>query len=64
MDTSHVLDLSKENVQPLVHGRKTDKLTTALQVNSNFQLQQELKRHRELVDFLNIHFLNFYKYLY
>lgn len=47
MDASEALDLSKENIQPLVHGRKTDKLTTALQVNSNFQLQQELKRHRE-----------------
>uniref|UniRef100_A0A8D9E181 Mitotic checkpoint serine/threonine-protein kinase BUB1 beta n=3 Tax=Cacopsylla melanoneura TaxID=428564 RepID=A0A8D9E181_9HEMI len=47
MDASEVLDLSKENVQPLVHGRKADKLSKALQANSNFQLQQELKRQRE-----------------
>ncbi|KAI5704968.1 hypothetical protein M8J75_010522 [Diaphorina citri] len=47
MDASDVLDLSKENVQPLLHGRKTAKLSTVLQLNSNIQQQQELKRQRE-----------------
>ncbi|KAL1458454.1 hypothetical protein WDU94_008607 [Cyamophila willieti] len=57
MDASEVLDLSKENIQPLVHGRKADKLSTALQVNSNFQLQQELRRQREEFE-LQIHMYN------
>ncbi len=47
LDTSDVLDLSKENIQPLRHGRKAAQLKTALQAQSNPEMYQRLLRQRE-----------------
>lgn len=47
VDTSEVLDLSKENIQPLRQGRKASHLKTALQAQVDPETQQLLQRTRE-----------------
>lgn len=47
MDTTDALDLSKENIQPLKQGRKAVQLGTALQAQTNQELQQKLAAERE-----------------
>lgn len=49
MDTSEVLDLSKENIQPLRQGRNVCRLETALQARNNIEVQQQLRREKEYV---------------
>lgn len=47
INTSEVLDLSKENIQPLRQGRKADHLKTALQAQIDPEVQQMLQKQRE-----------------
>jgi len=46
-DTSDALDLTKENIRPLKQGRKPIQLETALQAQSNVQIQQKLNKEKE-----------------
>ncbi|CAH0386427.1 unnamed protein product [Bemisia tabaci] len=52
MDTTDALDLSKENIQPLKQGRKAVQLGTALQAQTNQELQQKLAAEREQYELL------------
>uniref|UniRef100_A0A1B6F5J3 Protein kinase domain-containing protein n=1 Tax=Cuerna arida TaxID=1464854 RepID=A0A1B6F5J3_9HEMI len=52
MNTSEVLDLSKENIQPLKQGRNAAKLGTALQAQTNAELHQKLLAEREEFELL------------
>uniref|UniRef100_A0A1B6KB65 Protein kinase domain-containing protein n=1 Tax=Graphocephala atropunctata TaxID=36148 RepID=A0A1B6KB65_9HEMI len=52
MNTSEVLDLSKENIQPLKQGRNAVKLGTALQAQTNVELHQKLLAEREQFELL------------
>lgn len=49
LNTSEVLDLSKENVQPLRQGRKAAHLKTALQAQTDPETQHRLQKQREYV---------------
>lgn len=44
---SHDLISSKENIQPLRHGRDTSILCTVLQAETHSDVQQELERQRK-----------------
>jgi len=46
-DTSDTLDLTKENIRPLKQGRKPIQLETAIQAQSNVQIQQKLNKEKE-----------------
>lgn len=52
MNTSEVLDLSKENIQPLKQGRNAVKLGTALHAQTNSELHQKLLAEREQYELL------------
>lgn len=52
METSEALDLSKENIQPLKQGRNAVKLGTALQAQTNTEVQQKLNAEREQFELL------------
>uniref|UniRef100_A0A2H8TVQ9 Mitotic checkpoint serine/threonine-protein kinase BUB1 n=1 Tax=Melanaphis sacchari TaxID=742174 RepID=A0A2H8TVQ9_9HEMI len=47
VDTSDALDLTKENIRPLRQGRKPIQLETALQAQSNMEIQQKLNKEKE-----------------
>lgn len=47
VDTSDALDLTKENIRPLRQGRKPIQLETALQAQSNLEIQQKLNKEKE-----------------
>lgn len=47
VDTSDALDLTKENIRPLRQGRKPNQLETALQAQSNLEIQQKLNKEKE-----------------
>jgi len=47
VDTSDALDLTKENIRPLRQGRKPIQLETALQAQSNTEIQQKLNKEKE-----------------
>lgn len=47
LNTSDVLDLSKENIKPLRQGRKAAQLKTALQAQSDPETYQQLTKQRE-----------------
>lgn len=46
-DNSEVLDVAKENIQPLRHGRKAAQLKTALQAQADPDVYQLLMKQRE-----------------
>ncbi|XP_050431084.1 mitotic checkpoint serine/threonine-protein kinase BUB1 beta-like [Adelges cooleyi] len=46
-DTSDALDLTKENIRPLRQGRKPTQLETALQAQSNTEVQQKLNKEKD-----------------
>lgn len=46
-DNSEVLDIAKENIQPLRHGRKAAQLKTALQAQADPDVYQQLMKQRE-----------------
>jgi len=46
-DNSEVLDISKENIQPLRYGRKAAQLKTALQAQADPDVHQQLMKQRE-----------------
>ncbi|KAL4135310.1 hypothetical protein QTP88_006926 [Uroleucon formosanum] len=50
VDTSDALDLTKENIRPLRQGRKPIQLETALQAQSNTEIQQKLNKEKEKYD--------------
>ncbi|XP_065199620.1 probable inactive serine/threonine-protein kinase bub1 [Planococcus citri] len=52
LNTSEVLDLSKENVQPLRQGRKAAQLKTALQAQTDPEMQHRLLKERERFEFM------------
>lgn len=47
VDTSDALDLTKENIKPLKRGRKPIQLETALQAQSNMEIQNQLNKDKE-----------------
>lgn len=47
LNTNDVLDLTKENIQPLRCGRKAAQLRTALQAQVDPETQQQLNKQRE-----------------
>lgn len=47
VDTSDALDLTKENIRPLKQGRKPTQLETALQAQTNAEIQQKLNKQKE-----------------
>lgn len=47
LNTNEVLDLTKENIQPLRCGRKAAQLRTALQAQVDPETQQQLNKQRE-----------------
>lgn len=47
IDTSDALDFTKENIRPLKQGRKPIQLETALQAQSNMEIQQKLRLEKE-----------------
>ncbi|VVC45745.1 Protein kinase domain,Mad3/Bub1 homology region 1,Serine/threonine-protein kinase, active [Cinara cedri] len=49
-DTSDALDLTKENIKPLKQGRKPIQLETALQAQSNSEIQQKLNKSKDLFE--------------
>ncbi|CAI6354333.1 unnamed protein product [Macrosiphum euphorbiae] len=50
VDTSDALDLTKENIRPLRQGRKPIQLETALQAQSNTEIQQKLNKEKDKYD--------------
>lgn len=47
IETSDALDLTKENIRPLKQGRKPIQLETALQAQSNTEIQHMLNKEKE-----------------
>lgn len=45
--SSDALDSTKENIRPLRQGRKPVQLETALQAQSNMEVQQKLNKEKE-----------------
>lgn len=41
------LDKTKENIKPLKQGRKPNQLESALQAQSNMEIQQKLNKEKE-----------------
>lgn len=52
METSDVLDQTKENLQPLRKGRRADHLGTVLKAQINNEAQVELHHQRQYVLFV------------